>query len=105
MKSTLAALLIVGMLLWLWVEARRNHELASRIVRRALRDSGAQLLDDTVALQSMGLARTSSGRMAIRRSYQFEVSFDRVTREYGTLTLLRNSEQVLQLPEPPTDAM
>jgi len=88
----------VGAALWFWVDARRHHERALRVVRRALRSHQAQLLDDTVALQSMGLARAPSGRLAIRRSYGFDISYDRMTRQRGSLTLLANSIQVLELP-------
>jgi hypothetical protein len=101
MKSTLAALVAVGLALWLWSDARRHHEQASRVVRRALRNSDAQLLDDTISLQSVGIARTPSGGLGIRRSYSFEVSFDRISRQRGDLTLLANSIQVLQIPVAP----
>lgn len=98
MRSTLIALVIVGGLLWLWMDARRSHEQAVRVVRRALKSTGAQLLDDTVALQSIGLARTPNGRMALRRTYGFELSFDRLSRQRGSLTLMANAIQVLDLP-------
>ncbi len=99
MRSTLFALVLLGFALWFWSEARRYHERAVRVVKRAVSNSGAQLLDDTVSLRSLGLARTSSGRMGLRRTYSFELSFDRVNRKRGSLTLLGRHNEILELPE------
>ena len=99
MKSTLIALIALAFVLWFWSEARRYHERAVFVVRRAIRNSDAQLLDDTVSLRSLGFARTTSGRVGFRRTYSFELSFDRVNRKRGTLTLLGRQNEILELPE------
>ena len=46
MRSTLFALVLLGFALWFWSEARRYHERAVRVVKRAVSNSGAQLLDE-----------------------------------------------------------
>lgn len=100
MRSTLAFLVLIGAGLWFWFEARRSHERACASVRKILRNSGAQLLDDTVSLNAMRLARRRSGSVGIARSYAFEFTYDRVSRQRGSLTLLANEVEVLDLPAP-----
>lgn len=99
MLEALLALLLLGAVLWLWSEARRQHERAVQAVRLLLRDSGAQLLDDTVALQSLALRRSASGWLRLDRSYGFEVSVNGLDRRRGRLTLAGRSVEVVELPE------
>ena len=101
MRTTLALLLLVVTGLWFWSEARCNHERASASVRKILRRSGAQLLDDTVSLQAMKLARNRGGRIGIQRSYAFEFTYDRISRQQGSLTLLADQLEILDFPPPP----
>ena len=92
-------MLLLGGALWLWSGARSQHERAAQAVRLLLRDSGAQLLDDTVALQSLALRRSASGWLRLVRSYGFEVSLDGLDRRRGRLTLAGRSVEVVELPE------
>ena len=100
MRTTLTLLLLIATGLWFWSEARRNHERACASVRKILRRYDAQLLDDTVSLQAMKLARNRTGRMGIQRSYAFEFTYDRISRQRGSLTLLVDQLEVLDLPQP-----
>ena len=100
MRTTLAFLVLLGTGLWFWSEARRSHERACASVRKILLRSEAQLLDDTVSLNALSLARKRNGRMGIQRSYAFEFTYDRISRQRGTLTLLADEIEVLDLPAP-----
>ena len=99
MRTTLFLLLLIGTGLWVWFEARRKHEQACASVRKILRQSDAQLLDDTVTLHGMRLARDRHGRLALERSYAFEFTYDRVSRQRGLLTLGADRVEVLDLPD------
>ena len=101
MRTTLALLLLIGTGLWFWFDARRQHERACASVRRILRRSDAQLLDDTVSLHGIKLARDRHGRIGLQRSYAFEFTYDRMSRQRGMLTLLSDQVEILDLPGPP----
>jgi len=73
MHSTLAALVLVGVVAWLWRDSLRARELAARVSRRACDAEGVQFLDDTVALLSLRPV-FERGRLTLRRIYQFEFS-------------------------------
>ncbi|MGH8123872.1 MAG: DUF3301 domain-containing protein, partial [Rudaea sp.] len=50
--------------------------------------AGVQLLDQSVALSALALARNHEGRLCLRRSYTFEVSLDGHDRHRGGLQIL-----------------
>ena len=87
MNSTLAALLLVGALAWLWRDSLRARELAARVSRRTCDAEGVQFLDDTVALLSLRPV-FERGRLALRRVYQFEFSRRGDDRASGSVMLV-----------------
>jgi hypothetical protein len=99
MGSALIALIVVGIVLGLWNDARVSQERAMRAVRLLLRGSGVQLLDGTVSLLNMRMERNARGWLAFSRTYGFDLSRDGVSRESGKLTLTGDKVEVLEIPD------
>ena len=96
----LTALLLIGAVIWFWADGMRVREHLLEIVRRACREMDAQLLDETVVVQRLRLARGDRGWPTLLRSYVFEFTLDGFTREHGSATLLGNRLLHLQLDTP-----
>lgn len=83
-----ATLLIIGTFFvwWLWrVLGQRDRALA--LVRRHCQRNDLQLLDDSVALSGIRLARLNRGRYGIVRRYAFEFTVTGEHRYAGHLDL------------------
>lgn len=93
-------LLACGALLWFWTDSMGAREVALIGARRACRQADAQLLDATVALAGVGLARDRGGRVRLRRRYRFEFSLSGDSRYPGEATLLGRRVQLLVLEHP-----
>lgn len=65
---------IVGGLAWLWHDSLKAREAAIRIAREICAAEGLMLLDDTVAICGLKLARDEGGRLKLQRAYDFEYS-------------------------------
>ena len=92
-----AGLVIAALAVIVWVDSLRSRERALGAGRDACARYGLQLLDDTVAIAGIGLARDSEGRLRLRRTYQFEFSDTGDNRRCGTVVLLGAEQQDLQL--------
>ena len=75
------------LLLWFWVDTLRAREHALQVGRQACREIGAQLLDYTVDLRRLRVARDAGRRVAWLRTYRFEYSLDGVERLHGSVVL------------------
>lgn len=91
------ALLSLSLAIWFWADSLRARERALAVCKRACREIDAQLLDQTVALRRLGVARDPDGRAAWRRSYRFDYTLDGVTRLHGSLTLRGREVESLSL--------
>jgi hypothetical protein len=78
-------LLACAWLVWDNLKAREAAIAASRDLCKA---EGLQLLDDTVAMQSLRPARDSGGRLKLKRIYVFEYSDTGNDRHKGSVTLI-----------------
>ncbi|RME33502.1 MAG: DUF3301 domain-containing protein [Gammaproteobacteria bacterium] len=96
----LTVLLLIGGVIWFWAESMRVREHLLEIVRRACKEMDAQLLDETVVVRRIRLARGDRGWPTLLRTYQFEFTLDGFTREQGSATLLGNRLLHLQLDIP-----
>jgi len=85
--STLAAIIILGLIVIFWMEAARARELAAGISRAACEKERYQLLDDGVYLQRFALRWTPAG-LRFRRMYRFDYSIDGALRQSGYVLLL-----------------
>ena len=86
--ASLIVLAVLGALVWFWLHSIRILEIAREAGRQACLSEGVQFLDDTVAGTGLALARDSSGRRILRRSYRFEFSETGESRREGEVTML-----------------
>jgi len=93
----LLLLLIAVPLAWFWLDGRRAHAMAVVICRRACERVGAQLLDETVALNRVGLRRNAQGRLCVRRMFTFDYSINTVIRQQGYIIMLGTEVEVLHI--------
>jgi hypothetical protein len=89
---------LLGVLTWFWFDTLRSRELAKNICQQTCQQWQLQLLDDTVALERLGLRRDRRGRLTIQRAYQFEFSVDGSQRQRGIVILRGSTVELLELP-------
>jgi hypothetical protein len=82
-----APLLLAAALGLYWYDSMRARERAVRVGRDTCRRENLLFLDDTVALDSVSLSRSSGGRLVLRRVYRFEFSDTGNNRLRGSVTL------------------
>lgn len=86
LEAIALALLIAGTAFW--IDTLRAREAALVAGRAACERYDLMLLDDTVAVTSMRLARDADGRLRVARLYGFEFSDTGNNRRRGTISLL-----------------
>ena len=96
----LLVLCLAGAGVALFLENARAREIALQHCRRACFHARAQLLDETVTLERVRLARDPLGRACLRRTYGFEYTFDGERRLTGLLVLRGRGIELLRLEEP-----
>jgi len=84
----LVAIAVVLAALWFWVDSLRARERALTAGRGACQRYGVQLLDDTVAIAGLRLARDRDGQVRLERRYVFEFSDTGDNRRQGAMVLL-----------------
>jgi hypothetical protein len=92
----LAALALVLVAGYLWVDSLRAREHAVAAGREACARYGVQLLDETVAFSRLRLARDAAGRIRLRRTYVFEFSETGDNRRHGAIVMLGAKLEDLQ---------
>lgn len=102
MFTALIVLIFVGTALIAWSSARASAEQARFAAAELCARAGVQLLDQTVALRRVRLARGDDGRIGLRRHFTFEFSPDGVARLRGALDLVGVEVQGATLPLPAT---
>jgi hypothetical protein len=80
-----------------WVDSLRARERALEAGRAACRRYGVQLLDETVAIARLRLARNGEGRLRLSRTYAFEFSDTGNNRRHGVIVMLGAEIAELQL--------
>jgi len=98
MSSALILLLIVLAIVLLWLDGARARELATGVVDELCRRRNVQLLDGTVALARLGLARTEHG-VRIKRLFRFDYSDEGVGRQQGNILLHGSQVILVDLPD------
>lgn len=88
---------VLMFVLWFWQDSLRARERAVQAAAHACQRMGAQLLDQTVALQSLRPARVASGRINLRRIYNFEFSLAGYERRVGRAFILGQRLEQVQL--------
>ena len=89
---------------WFLWDSLKAREAANAAIRPACRAEGLLFLDDTVALQAVRPARGEDGRVRLARVYRFEYSDTGDNRRRGTVALLGNRIQYVDLGLPPRPA-
>lgn len=79
--------LIAALAAWLWYSGSKAREIGTRVAAETCRRQELQFLDDTVALQRLGLARSRNGHLALRRTYRFEYSENHSNRLSGFIIM------------------
>lgn len=96
----LLPLLILALLVWFWADSLRTREVALEICATACKKINAQLLDETVALRRLGLARNEDGHAVWRRTYRFEYSIDGAQRLRGSVVLRGRAVETVAIQSP-----
>ena len=97
MTLELLGVVLLAGLAWLAMDNLRAREAAIDAARRACAGDGVQLLDDTVMLVSLRIARDGGSRAVLRRVYQFEFSDTGNNRLAGAVTLVGSRVDTLYL--------
>lgn len=92
-----AIILVLAALAWVWIDSLRAREACLQAVRAACENEGLQLLDETVSVSRLRLARDDDGQLRIERHYAFEYSDTGNNRRRGSATLLGQEVSVLNL--------
>lgn len=95
--DTIIVLLIVIGLIYFWFDSIKSKENAMAYAAHACRDIKVQLLDQTVSLTQLKLARTKQGRLALQRTYQFDFSIHGNERREGRVMLKGHQVEQIQL--------
>src|SRR4249920_2665559 len=82
-----AGILLLAALAWLWLDSLKAREVAVRAAREICTSEGLMLLDYTVAIASLKLARDDNGRVQLQRAYDFEYSDTGDNRLKGNIVL------------------
>ncbi|HEU4663919.1 MAG TPA: DUF3301 domain-containing protein [Dokdonella sp.] len=97
MLGTWTFLLVIVVAVWTWMDILRARELAIAHSRTLCREAGVQLLDQTVSLKRLAIARRQGLPTVVRR-YGFEVSLDGSDRHRCHLDLAGRRLEAWSLP-------
>ena len=100
MLDTLLPPILLLLAFYLWQAALKARERARALGHELCVRAQVQLLDQSVALQRLGLARGADGWLHLRRRYRFELSTDGRDRHHGSLDMLDGKLQGYSLPIP-----
>ena len=96
----LFVLIALGLAAWFWSDSTRARELAIKTATRHCQQMNVQLLDQTVSLHKLKLARNHRGRINFKRIYQFEFCLTGNARYLGYITLVAHQLQHIELDHP-----
>lgn len=83
-----AAIVLIAVGGLFWIDSLRARERALAAGRAACERYGVQLLDETVAIAALRLARDDGGSVRLRRTYTFEFSDTGNNRRHGAIVML-----------------
>ena len=85
---------LFGLIFWRGWDVKKH---ASALAARYRQQNDLQLLDQSVVLESMKMARDSEGRLVFRRVYRFEFASTGDERYQGSVVLLGMQAESIQL--------
>lgn len=95
--TELLILLVLAAAGWFWLDSMAVREIAVRTARNACREEGVQFLDETVALDKLGVRRNERGHLLPRRAYRFEFSDTGDNRLKGMVVVVGRRVETLDL--------
>lgn len=95
--SEILLLLLGAAAVWFWLDSLKAREIAVRAAEAACAEEGFQFLDQTAVVRSLRFGRDDEGRLKLRRIYGFEFSDTGDNRRAGSLALLGQDIEWLQL--------
>jgi hypothetical protein len=93
----LLGLLLLVATAWLWLDSLKAREAAVAAAKAACVSEDLLLLDDTVAIAQLRLARDGEGVLRIRRVYGFEYSDTGNDRHSGSVLVLGSRVLVINI--------
>lgn len=85
--TTLVLLCLAGAIAWFWQDSLAARELANAAAIDACERMALQFLDGTVAFARLRLARGSSGKLILRRTYVFDYTANSIERRQGFIVV------------------
>lgn len=85
--TSIFILLFLAVLAWFWMNSIRAKEIAMQASAAACQQIQAQFLDQTASLKRIQFIRTQAGRLGFERTYSFDFSRDRESRQKGLVTI------------------
>jgi Protein of unknown function (DUF3301) len=85
--SALTGILIIGLVIWFWLDSARAREMATAICTKACELRRVQFLDQTVVLNRIGISRTKNG-IRLRRTFRFDFSEEGLARHSGHIVMV-----------------
>lgn len=82
---------------WYTLQVARIKEVTVQAVQRRCEADGVQLLDSTVVLHRLTLARDARGWLRVRRIYSFEFTATGEDRNGGLVAVLGNRLEAIEL--------
>ncbi len=98
--NALTFLFALAMLVWFWQNSLRFREFAIHKCKTSCRTMDLQLLDETVALHKVAIARDDRHRLKLLRRYHFEFSMEGHDRYEGSITFIGQAVDHIQLDHP-----
>ena len=96
LETALLCLLLLGA--WFWQDSVSKREIAIKIGRELAGRYHLQLLDETVACNTIGFGRDGHGHAQLTRLYAFEVSANGAERLQCSLQLKGKQLQYWNIP-------
>jgi hypothetical protein len=93
----LLGLLLLAALGWLWLDSLKAREAAVAAAKAACQGESLLLLDDTVAIARISLARDEDGSLRLLRNYGFEYSDTGNDRNSGSMVMRGSRVLVINL--------
>lgn len=85
--SALTGIMIIGLVIWFWLDSARAREMATAICAKGCELRGVQFLDQSVALSRIGISRTRNG-LRLRRTFRFDFSEEGLARRSGHIIMV-----------------
>ncbi len=103
MRELIETLLMIGTpvgIALFWYDSMKARERAITVCNLTCKNFGAQLLDQTVSLQKIGLRRNPRGRLQFHRSYRFDYSYHGDERHQGSVAMLGPYSELVHIDPP-----